>query len=237
MIKGRDNVLPRMDCTAMEFHSYLTSLDPLWNSTAMMGASEEPVSLALAAVPSCDIKLVFFISYATPAWPESGMGCGKPRPWRPWTAMEIHSYQGSLRLALEFHSCGGRTQLWNPRAGTNGQWRRVHPPLPCGRANPVSPGTCALFAQFLYDRAFPSPALACAWQSFSARLTIFSLGTKNAVRTNRRRSWRRMKNSIIRNWQDLLKVYVFSPDWTKSRKQPSKKIRKNSPPLIETPCQ
>jgi hypothetical protein len=58
----------------MEFHSYLTSLDPLWNSTAMMGASEEPVSLALAAVPSCDIKLVFFISYATPAWPQSGMG-------------------------------------------------------------------------------------------------------------------------------------------------------------------
>jgi hypothetical protein len=51
--------------------------------------------------------------------------------------MEIHSYQGSLRLALEFHSHGGRSQLWNPRAGTNGQWRRVHPPLPCGQAIPV----------------------------------------------------------------------------------------------------
>jgi hypothetical protein len=75
--------------------------------------------------------------------------------------MEIHSYQGSLdplwnstameavdsygnsqlprllRPALEFHNHGGRTQLWNPRAGTNGQWRRVHPPVPCGQANPV----------------------------------------------------------------------------------------------------
>jgi hypothetical protein len=23
-----------------------------------------------------------------------------------------------------------------------------------------------------------------------------------------------LKNSIVRNWQDLLKDYVFSPDWT-----------------------
>jgi hypothetical protein len=60
MIKGRDNVQLRRECTAMEFHSYQGSLDPLWNSTARMGASEEPVSDALPAVPSCDIKLVFY---------------------------------------------------------------------------------------------------------------------------------------------------------------------------------
>jgi hypothetical protein len=34
------------------------------------------------------------------------------------------------------------------------------------------------------------------------------------ARTYRRKSWRRMKNSIVRNWQDLLRVFVFSPDWT-----------------------
>jgi hypothetical protein len=51
---------PLWNCTAMEIHSYLTSLDPLWNSTARMGASEEPVSVALPAVPSCDIKPVFY---------------------------------------------------------------------------------------------------------------------------------------------------------------------------------
>jgi hypothetical protein len=144
---------------------------------------------------------------------------GIPQPWCSFTAMEfrshgarsqlwnsaamvrVHSYgkpQHRMlhRLAMEFHGHGGRTQLWNPRAGANGQWRRVHPPLPGGQANPVRPGTCALFAQFLYDRSFPSPALACAWQRFSARLTILSLGTKIAVRTGRRKSWRRIKNSI-----------------------------------------
>jgi hypothetical protein len=139
--------------------------------------------------------------------------------WNSMAMVGVHSYGNSqlprlLRSAMEFHSHGGRTQLWNPRAGTHGQWRRVHAPLPCGQANPVSPGTCALFAQFLYDRSFPSPALEGAWQSFSARLTIFSLGTKNAVRTNRRKSWRRMKNSIVRNWLNLLREYVVSPDWT-----------------------
>jgi hypothetical protein len=61
------------------------------------------------------------------------------------TAMEgVRSYgkpqlRGLLRSALEFHSHGGRTQLWNPIADTNGQWRRVDPPLPCGQANPVRP--------------------------------------------------------------------------------------------------
>jgi hypothetical protein len=74
----------------MEIHSYQGSLDLLWNSTARMGASEEPVWLALPAVPSCDIKLVFFISYATPAWPQSGMGV------RQAAAMEaVDSYGNS----------------------------------------------------------------------------------------------------------------------------------------------
>jgi hypothetical protein len=62
MIKVYDHVQLRMDCTAMEFHSYQGSLDPLWNSTARMGAPEEPVSVALAAVPSCDIKPVFLLA-------------------------------------------------------------------------------------------------------------------------------------------------------------------------------
>jgi hypothetical protein len=46
----------------MEIHSYQGSLDLLWNSTARMGASKEPVSVALPAVPSCDIKLVFLLA-------------------------------------------------------------------------------------------------------------------------------------------------------------------------------
>jgi hypothetical protein len=60
MIKGRDNIEPRRAYTAMEIHSYQGSLDLLWNSTAMVGASEEPVSVALPTVPSCDIKPVFY---------------------------------------------------------------------------------------------------------------------------------------------------------------------------------
>jgi hypothetical protein len=44
---------------AMENQSYEGSIDQLWNSTAMVGASEEPVSIALPAVPSCDIKPIF----------------------------------------------------------------------------------------------------------------------------------------------------------------------------------
>jgi hypothetical protein len=47
---------------AMEIHSYQGSLDLLWNSTARMGALEEPVSLVLPAVPSCDIKPVFLLA-------------------------------------------------------------------------------------------------------------------------------------------------------------------------------
>jgi hypothetical protein len=124
-----------------------------------------------------------------------------------------------LRPALEFHSHGGRTQLFectiirNDRAAWNstamvgvhsyGIPEQVQTDsgvecthrFPAARLTQSGPGTCALFAQILYDRSFPSPALAWAWQSFSARLTIFSLGTKTAVRTNRRKSWRRIKNS------------------------------------------
>jgi hypothetical protein len=96
MTKGRDNVLPKMDCTAMEFHSYLTSLDPLWNSTARVGASEEPVSVDLPAGPSCDIKLVFLLAMRHQHGRKAAWGCGKPQPWSPWTAMENQSYQGSL---------------------------------------------------------------------------------------------------------------------------------------------
>jgi hypothetical protein len=198
----------------MEIHSCQGSLDPLWNSTARMGASEEPVSVALPAVPSCDIKPVFLLAMLNQHGRKAAWGCGKPQPWRPWTAMEIHSYQGSLdplwnsTAMVGVHSYGIPEQVQTD-SGVECTHR-----FPACRRIQSCPGTCALFAQFLCDRSFPSPALACAWQSFSARLTIFSLGTKNAVRTGRRKSWRRMKNSIVRNWQDLLRVYVFSPDWT-----------------------
>jgi hypothetical protein len=137
-------------------------------------------------------------------------------PWRPCTAMEFHSYQGSLdplwnsTAMVGVHSYGIPEQV-HTDSGVECTHR-----FPARRRIQSCPGTCALFAQFLYDRSFPSPALAWAWQSLSARWTIFSLGIKTAVRTNRRKSWRRMKNSIVRNWQDLLKVYVFSPDWTKA---------------------
>jgi hypothetical protein len=74
----------------MEIHSYQGSLDPLWISTARIGASKKPTSVALPVVPSCDIKPVFFISYATPAWPQSGMGV------RQVAAMEaVDSYGNS----------------------------------------------------------------------------------------------------------------------------------------------
>jgi hypothetical protein len=37
MIQGRDNTQPRREFTAMEIHSHPGSVDPLWNSTAMVG--------------------------------------------------------------------------------------------------------------------------------------------------------------------------------------------------------
>jgi hypothetical protein len=141
-------------------------------------------------------------------------GCGKPQPWRPWTAMENHSYEGSIdqlwnsTAMVGLHSYGIPEQVQ-----TNSGVECTHR-FPAARRIQSGPRNCALFAQFLYDRSCPSPALAWAWQSFSARLTIFSLDTKNAVRTDRRKSWRRMKNSIGRNWLNLLRVYVFSPNWT-----------------------
>jgi hypothetical protein len=145
---------------------------------------------------------------------KAAWGCGKPQPWRPCTAMEIHSYQGSLNPLWNSTAMVGVHSYGIPEQVPTDSGVECTHRLPAARRIQSGPGTCALFAQFLYDRSFPSPALACAWQSFSARLTIFSLGTKNAVRTDRRKSWRRMKNSIVRNWQDLLRGYVFSPDWT-----------------------
>jgi hypothetical protein len=73
--------------TAMEIHSYLSSLDPLWNSTARMGASEKPVSVALPAVPSCDIKLVFLLAM-------------------------LHQHGRKAAWGAASRSHGGRGQLW-----------------------------------------------------------------------------------------------------------------------------
>jgi hypothetical protein len=156
-------------------------------------------------------KTGFFISYARPAWP--------PRAWRvrQAAAMEgVHSYgkpqlRRLHRSAMEFHGHGGRRQLWNPRAGTNRQWRLVHPSRHFAQACPVSPGTFALYAHFLYNRAIRSPAMAWTRQSLCARFTIFSFGIKNAIGTGSSKSWCRMKNSIVRKWLNLFRVYVFSP--------------------------
>jgi hypothetical protein len=144
---------------------------------------------------------------------------GRTQLWNSTAMVGVHSYgkpqlRRPHRSAMEFHSHGGRSQLWNPRAGTNGRWHRVHPSRHFPQVCPVSPGTFALFAQFLYNRAMRSPAMAWTRQSFSARFTIFSLGTKNAVGTGRSQSGYRMKNSKVRNRLDLLRVYVFFPDWT-----------------------
>jgi hypothetical protein len=87
MIKGRDNVQLRRECTAMEFHSYQGSLDPLWNSIARMGASEEPVSVALPAVPSCDIKPVFLLAM-------------------------LHQHGRKAAWGVASRSHGGHAQLW-----------------------------------------------------------------------------------------------------------------------------
>jgi hypothetical protein len=92
--------------------------------------------------------------------------------------MEIHSYQGSLdqlwnsTAMVGVHSYGIPEQI-KTDSGVDCTHR-----FPARRRIQSCPGTYALFAQFLYDRAFPSPALARAWPSFSARLTIFSLGQK-----------------------------------------------------------
>jgi hypothetical protein len=71
----------------MEIHSYQGSLDPLWNSTAMVGASEKPFSVALPVVSSCDIKSVFYeLCY---------------------TSMAAKRHRGAAS-----RSHGGRGQLW-----------------------------------------------------------------------------------------------------------------------------
>jgi hypothetical protein len=95
--------------TAMENHSYEGSIDPLWNSTARMGASEGPVSVALPAVPSCDIKPVFLLAMLHQH--------GRKAVWgvRQAAAMEAVDSYGKPQLrrlhrsAMEFHSHGGRS--------------------------------------------------------------------------------------------------------------------------------
>jgi hypothetical protein len=169
MIKGRDNVLPRMDCTAMEFHSYLTSLEPFWNSTV----GSETYLGCPACCPVMRHKTGFLLNAA---W-----GCGKPQPWRPWTAMENHSYEGSIdQLWNSTAMVGGHSYGIPEQVQTDSGVECIHRFPARGRIQSGT-GTCALFAQFLYDRSFPSPALACAWQSFSARLTIFSLEAARQV--------------------------------------------------------
>jgi hypothetical protein len=100
----------------MEIHSYQVSVDLLWNSTARMGASEEPVSVALPAGPSCDIKPAFLLAMLGQH--------GRKAAWRVWqaAAMEgVHCYgkpqlRRPHRSAMEFHGHRGRTQLWKTTA-------------------------------------------------------------------------------------------------------------------------
>jgi hypothetical protein len=73
--------------------------------------------------------------------------------------MEIHSYQGSLdplwnsTAMVGVHSYGIPEQV-KTDTGVESTHR-----FPAGRRTQSSYGTCALFAQFLYDRSFPSSAL------------------------------------------------------------------------------
>jgi hypothetical protein len=88
----------------MEIHSYHGSVDPLWNSTAMMCPSAKPLPAVLPAGSSCDIKPAFLLAMLGQHGRQGHGGCGKPRPWRVYTAMENHSYEGSI------------DQLWNSTA-------------------------------------------------------------------------------------------------------------------------
>jgi hypothetical protein len=100
----------------MEIHSYHGSVDPLWNSTAMMCPSAGPLPAVLPAGPSCDIKPAFLLAMLGQH--------GRKAAWRvrQAAAMEgVHSYGNSQlprlrRSAMEFHSHGGRTQLWKTTA-------------------------------------------------------------------------------------------------------------------------
>jgi hypothetical protein len=47
---------------------------------------------------------------------------------------------------------------------------------------------------------------------FLRKIYDFLIWYKNAIGTGSSKSWRRMKNSIVRKWLNLLRVYVFSPD-------------------------
>jgi hypothetical protein len=74
------------------------------------------------------------------------MGCGKPQPWSPWTAMEFHSYQGSLdplwnsTAMVGVHSYGIPEQVQTD-SGVECTHR-----FPAARRIQSGPGTCALFA-------------------------------------------------------------------------------------------
>jgi hypothetical protein len=103
----------------------------LGNSIASVNVVAGLPVIALPSCPGMRHKTGFFIGYATaagrsvlmsvreecysygisqlcPAAVRQG-GRGKPQPWRPWTAMEIHSYQGSL------------DPLWNSTAMEGGR--------------------------------------------------------------------------------------------------------------------
>jgi hypothetical protein len=100
----------------MEIHSYHGSVDPLWNSTAMMCPSAKPLPAVLPAVPSCDIKPALLLAMRGQH--------GRKAAWRvrQAAAMEgVHSYgkpqlRRLHRSAMEFHGHGGRPQLWNSAA-------------------------------------------------------------------------------------------------------------------------
>jgi hypothetical protein len=100
----------------MEIHSYPGSVDPLWNSTAMMYPSAGPLPAVLRAGPSCDIKPAFLLAIIGQH--------GRKAAWRmrQAAAMEgVHSYgkpqlRRLHRSAMEFHGHSGRPQLWNSTA-------------------------------------------------------------------------------------------------------------------------
>jgi hypothetical protein len=80
----------------MEIHSYHGSVDPLWNFTAMICPSVGPLPAVLPDGPSCDIKPAFLLAMLHQHGRQGHGECGKPRPWRAYTAMENHSYEGSI---------------------------------------------------------------------------------------------------------------------------------------------
>jgi hypothetical protein len=93
---------------------------------------------------------------------KAAWGCGKPQPWSPWTAMEIHSYQASLdplwnsTAMVGVHSYG-IPELVQPDSGVECTHR-----FPAARRIQSGPVTRALFAQFLYDRSIARTGMGMA---------------------------------------------------------------------------